>query len=153
MWSLSSLTTTPFASISGTCSSLVTASPNSSVFRSPAPVGPTQRKFGGDEPGRPTGGADDSTGRTANGGRGIAPGPPSPDPGFIADRNPFRRRTDAAAVLQRLDLPLNEPMIAQYGRRLRSGWPALLEVTVGATLAWIVATRLGHPEPFFAPAA
>ncbi|MET3806518.1 uncharacterized membrane protein YgaE (UPF0421/DUF939 family) [Nakamurella sp. UYEF19] len=45
-------------------------------------------------------------------------------------------------------------MIAKLGQRLRLGWLPLLEATAGATLAWIVATRLiGHHQPFFAPAA
>ncbi|WP_243709550.1 aromatic acid exporter family protein [Micromonospora sp. 15K316] len=38
--------------------------------------------------------------------------------------------------------------------RLRHGWRPVLEATLAATVAWILATRLlGHPEPFFAPAA
>ena len=38
--------------------------------------------------------------------------------------------------------------------RLRAGWLPLLESTAAATLAWLIATRLvGHPQPFFAPAA
>ncbi len=44
-------------------------------------------------------------------------------------------------------------MFTTFAGRLRSGWLAVLEVTVGATLAWIVAVALGHHEPFFAPAA
>ncbi|MGC4813899.1 FUSC family protein [Micromonospora sp. DT228] len=40
------------------------------------------------------------------------------------------------------------------GRRLRHGWRPVLEATVAATVAWLLATRLlGHPQPFFAPAA
>lgn len=38
--------------------------------------------------------------------------------------------------------------------RLRSNWRPLVESSVAATLAWIVATTLvGHTAPFFAPAA
>ncbi|MFE9689321.1 aromatic acid exporter family protein [Micromonospora sp. NPDC005806] len=38
--------------------------------------------------------------------------------------------------------------------RLRRGWLPVAEATLAATVAWILATRLvGHPEPFFAPAA
>ncbi|WP_030327518.1 FUSC family protein [Micromonospora parva] len=38
--------------------------------------------------------------------------------------------------------------------RLRRGWRPVLEATVAATVAWLLATRLlGHPQPFFAPAA
>lgn len=38
--------------------------------------------------------------------------------------------------------------------RLRHGWRPVVEATLAATVAWILATRLlGHPEPFFAPAA
>src|SRR3954447_220093 len=44
-------------------------------------------------------------------------------------------------------------MTNKIGERLRSGWPAVVEVTLGATLAWIVATLIGHHQPFFAPAA
>ncbi|MGQ5261557.1 FUSC family protein [Micromonospora sp. ZYX-F-536] len=40
------------------------------------------------------------------------------------------------------------------GGRLRQGWRPVLEATVAATVAWLLATRLlGHPQPFFAPAA
>ncbi|MGC4769837.1 FUSC family protein [Micromonospora sp. DT44] len=40
------------------------------------------------------------------------------------------------------------------GHRLRQGWRPVLEATVAATVAWLLATRLlGHPQPFFAPAA
>ncbi|MGW3890610.1 FUSC family protein [Micromonospora chokoriensis] len=40
------------------------------------------------------------------------------------------------------------------GLRLRHGWRPVLEATVAATVAWLLATRLlGHPQPFFAPAA
>ncbi|MEV1332187.1 FUSC family protein [Micromonospora costi] len=38
--------------------------------------------------------------------------------------------------------------------RLRRGWRPVVEATLAATVAWILATRLvGHPQPFFAPAA
>ncbi|NYF59732.1 FUSC family protein [Micromonospora purpureochromogenes] len=38
--------------------------------------------------------------------------------------------------------------------RLRQGWLPVVETTLAATVAWILATRLvGHPQPFFAPAA
>ncbi|MBF9133371.1 FUSC family protein [Plantactinospora sp. S1510] len=38
--------------------------------------------------------------------------------------------------------------------RLRHGWLPVVEATLAATVAWAVArTLLGHPEPFFAPAA
>ncbi|WP_244200661.1 FUSC family protein [Micromonospora arborensis] len=40
------------------------------------------------------------------------------------------------------------------GGRLRHGWRPVLEATAAATVAWLLATRLlGHPQPFFAPAA
>ncbi|MFG1866593.1 FUSC family protein [Micromonospora arborensis] len=40
------------------------------------------------------------------------------------------------------------------GGRLRHGWRPVLEATLAATVAWLLATRLlGHPQPFFAPAA
>ncbi|SCE97206.1 FUSC family protein [Micromonospora mirobrigensis] len=39
-------------------------------------------------------------------------------------------------------------------RRLRAGWLPVVEATLAATIAWLLATRLvGHPQPFFAPAA
>jgi uncharacterized membrane protein YgaE (UPF0421/DUF939 family) len=38
--------------------------------------------------------------------------------------------------------------------RLRDGWLPAVEATLAATLAWVIDTRLvGHPQPFFAPAA
>ncbi|TDB77104.1 aromatic acid exporter family protein [Micromonospora sp. KC721] len=38
--------------------------------------------------------------------------------------------------------------------RLRQGWVPVVEATLAATVAWLLATRLvGHPQPFFAPAA
>ncbi|MBM0237647.1 FUSC family protein [Micromonospora sp. ATA32] len=38
--------------------------------------------------------------------------------------------------------------------RLRRGWLPVVEATLAATIAWVLATRLvGHPQPFFAPAA
>ncbi|MFJ6194621.1 aromatic acid exporter family protein [Micromonospora sp. NPDC092111] len=38
--------------------------------------------------------------------------------------------------------------------RLRQGWLPVVETTLAATVAWMLATRLvGHPQPFFAPAA
>ena len=38
--------------------------------------------------------------------------------------------------------------------RLRAGWRPVVEGTVAATVAWLIATRLlDHPQPFFAPAA
>ncbi|MFF3855426.1 aromatic acid exporter family protein [Micromonospora sp. NPDC002575] len=38
--------------------------------------------------------------------------------------------------------------------RVRQGWLPVAEGTVAATVAWVLATRLvGHPQPFFAPAA
>ncbi|MEV4490743.1 FUSC family protein [Micromonospora coxensis] len=38
--------------------------------------------------------------------------------------------------------------------RLRQGWLPVVEATLAATVAWMLATRLvGHPQPFFAPAA
>ena len=50
--------------------------------------------------------------------------------------------------------------MARWGRvgeaagRLRRGWLPVVEATLAATVAWILATRLvGHPQPFFAPAA
>ncbi|MEK8105483.1 FUSC family protein [Micromonospora sp. M12] len=40
------------------------------------------------------------------------------------------------------------------GGRLRHGWRPVVEATLAATVAWLLATRLlGHPQPFFAPAA
>ncbi|MEH1165073.1 FUSC family protein [Micromonospora sp. CPCC 205539] len=40
------------------------------------------------------------------------------------------------------------------GGRLRHGWRPVLEATLAATVAWLLATRLlEHPQPFFAPAA
>ncbi|MBY8870355.1 FUSC family protein [Micromonospora sp. PLK6-60] len=39
-------------------------------------------------------------------------------------------------------------------RRVRQGWLPVVEATLAATIAWMLATRLvGHPQPFFAPAA
>ncbi|WP_082159556.1 aromatic acid exporter family protein [Micromonospora sp. HK10] len=38
--------------------------------------------------------------------------------------------------------------------RLRRGWQPVVEATLAATVAWILATRMvGHPQPFYAPAA
>ncbi len=38
--------------------------------------------------------------------------------------------------------------------RLRTGWRPIAEATAVATVAWVISTRLvGHPQPFFAPAA
>jgi uncharacterized membrane protein YgaE (UPF0421/DUF939 family) len=38
--------------------------------------------------------------------------------------------------------------------RLRDGWRPIVEATAAATVAWVIATQLvGHPRPFFAPAA
>jgi uncharacterized membrane protein YgaE (UPF0421/DUF939 family) len=38
--------------------------------------------------------------------------------------------------------------------RLRHGWLLVVESTAAATVAWLVDTRfIGHPQPFFAPAA
>ncbi|MEO3778829.1 FUSC family protein [Micromonospora sp. B11E3] len=38
--------------------------------------------------------------------------------------------------------------------RVRRGWRPVVEATLAATVAWVLATRLlGHPQPFFAPAA
>ncbi|MFE9655172.1 aromatic acid exporter family protein [Micromonospora sp. NPDC006431] len=38
--------------------------------------------------------------------------------------------------------------------RLRRGWLPVVEATLAATVAWVLATGLvGHPQPFFAPAA
>ncbi|MFD0820868.1 aromatic acid exporter family protein, partial [Micromonospora zhanjiangensis] len=38
--------------------------------------------------------------------------------------------------------------------RLRDGWLPVVEATLAATVAWVIDTRLiGHPQPFFAPAA
>jgi uncharacterized membrane protein YgaE (UPF0421/DUF939 family) len=40
------------------------------------------------------------------------------------------------------------------GARLRAGWRPIVEATVAATVAWLIATKLvGHPQPFFAPAS
>jgi uncharacterized membrane protein YgaE (UPF0421/DUF939 family) len=39
-------------------------------------------------------------------------------------------------------------------RHLRQGWPMVVEGTLAASVAWVIATRvIGHPQPFFAPAA
>ena len=44
--------------------------------------------------------------------------------------------------------------LRQAAGRLRHGWRPVLQDTVAATVAWIIATRVaGHPLPFFAPAA
>ncbi|MEU8072925.1 MULTISPECIES: hypothetical protein [unclassified Micromonospora] len=44
--------------------------------------------------------------------------------------------------------------LRQAAGRLRHGWRPVLQDTLAATVAWIIATRLaGHPLPFFAPAA
>ncbi|SCL33618.1 Uncharacterized membrane protein YgaE, UPF0421/DUF939 family [Micromonospora rhizosphaerae] len=38
--------------------------------------------------------------------------------------------------------------------RLKRGWLPVVEATLAAVIAWVLAARLvGHPEPFFAPAA
>ena len=38
--------------------------------------------------------------------------------------------------------------------RLRDGWRPIVEATTAATVAWLIATQVvGHPRPFFAPAA
>jgi uncharacterized membrane protein YgaE (UPF0421/DUF939 family) len=40
------------------------------------------------------------------------------------------------------------------GARLRGDWRSVLEATVAATIAWLIARQLlDHPQPFFAPAA
>ncbi|WP_434743994.1 FUSC family protein [Micromonospora sp. SH-82] len=42
----------------------------------------------------------------------------------------------------------------EAAERVWRGWPQVLESTLAATVAWILATALvGHPQPFFAPAA
>ncbi|MFG2052783.1 aromatic acid exporter family protein [Micromonospora sp. NPDC048930] len=44
--------------------------------------------------------------------------------------------------------------VREAAGRLRRGWLPVLEATLAATVAWILAARLvGHPQPFFAPAA
>ncbi|MET8908143.1 FUSC family protein [Micromonospora sp. NPDC004551] len=44
--------------------------------------------------------------------------------------------------------------VREAAGRLRRGWLPVVEATLAATVAWILATRLvGHPQPFFAPAA
>ncbi|SCG35342.1 FUSC family protein [Micromonospora humi] len=44
--------------------------------------------------------------------------------------------------------------VREAAGRLRRGWLPVVEATVAATVAWMLATRLvGHPQPFFAPAA
>ncbi|MBA3524580.1 MAG: FUSC family protein [Geodermatophilaceae bacterium] len=46
------------------------------------------------------------------------------------------------------------PRIVGAAQRLRVGAPFVIEATLAATLAWLVATQvLGHVAPFFAPAA
>ncbi|MEH0846037.1 FUSC family protein [Micromonospora sp. CPCC 205711] len=43
---------------------------------------------------------------------------------------------------------------AESAGRLRQGWLPVVETTLAATVAWLLASRLvGHPQPFFAPAA
>ncbi|MBY8870418.1 FUSC family protein [Micromonospora sp. PLK6-60] len=38
--------------------------------------------------------------------------------------------------------------------RLRGNWRPIVEATVAATVAWVLAARvIGHPDPFFAPSA
>jgi len=50
--------------------------------------------------------------------------------------------------------PFNREMMKTYCHRLRRGWSPIVEASVGATLAWVVATMvIGHLHPFFAPAA
>ncbi|MFR9778086.1 FUSC family protein [Micromonospora sp. MS34] len=45
-------------------------------------------------------------------------------------------------------------VVREAAGRLRRGWLPVVEATLAATVAWILATRLvGHPQPFFAPAA
>ncbi len=58
----------------------------------------------------------------------------------------------------RLGVPGATPRPAAAAReaagRLRRRWLTVAEATLAATVAWILATRLvGHPQPFFAPAA
>ncbi|MFI7211170.1 aromatic acid exporter family protein [Micromonospora maritima] len=44
--------------------------------------------------------------------------------------------------------------VREAAGRLRRGWVPVVEATLAATVAWILATRIvGHPQPFFAPAA
>ncbi|MFC0003563.1 FUSC family protein [Micromonospora siamensis] len=39
-------------------------------------------------------------------------------------------------------------------KRLRDNWRPIVEATVAATIAWVIAARvIGHPDPFFAPSA
>ncbi len=46
------------------------------------------------------------------------------------------------------------PAVRAASGRLRQGWLPVVEATLAATVAWMLATRLvGHPQPFFAPAA
>ncbi|WFE40632.1 FUSC family protein [Micromonospora sp. WMMD998] len=46
------------------------------------------------------------------------------------------------------------PAVHEAAGRLRRGWLPVVEATLAATVAWMLATRLvGHPQPFFAPAA
>ncbi|MGR6320434.1 FUSC family protein [Micromonospora soli] len=45
-------------------------------------------------------------------------------------------------------------VVREAAGRLRRSWLPVVEATLAATIAWILATRLmGHPQPFFAPAA
>jgi uncharacterized membrane protein YgaE (UPF0421/DUF939 family) len=44
--------------------------------------------------------------------------------------------------------------LREGGSRVLRGWPQVVEGTLAATVAWVLATTLvGHPQPFFAPAA
>ena len=45
-------------------------------------------------------------------------------------------------------------VVPEAAGRLKRGWLPVVEATLAATVAWVLATRLvGHPQPFFAPAA
>src|SRR6266536_2147808 len=51
-------------------------------------------------------------------------------------------------------LPASRTWVSAGSRRLRDGWLRIVEATLAATLAWLVAAHvLGHGQPFFAPAS
>ena len=71
----------------------------------------------------------------------------------------LRRRTDDTPKLADRAAPLIEEA-AERSRvswgtrveRLRVSWRSILQASLSAALAWLIATRvLGHPTPFFAP--
>ena len=71
----------------------------------------------------------------------------------------LRRRTRDAPTLSDRAAPLIEEATERsrvsWGmrmERLRLAWRSILQVSVAAAIAWLIATEvLGHPRPFFAP--